>query len=65
MGEGGGGEGVVQGGASRLGRVAGTVAPLGGEGGRRRGKGGGGAPPPREVRGGRGRPCTDGKNKKR
>jgi hypothetical protein len=33
MGEGGGGEGVVQGGASRLGRVAGTVAPLGGEGG--------------------------------
>jgi hypothetical protein len=35
-----------------------------GERGLRRG-GGGGAPPPGKMRGGRGRPCTDGKIKKR
>jgi hypothetical protein len=37
----------------------------GGEGGRAgEGKGAGGAPPSREVRGGRWRPCIDGKTKK-
>ncbi|AQL03146.1 hypothetical protein ZEAMMB73_Zm00001d045773 [Zea mays] len=36
----------------------------GGGKGRHRGDAGGGTPPPRKVRGGRGRPCTNGKTKK-